>query len=152
VGAECEKTSISTYQTDPTREKITLCVAGYQLGKDWIQCVAKFDSGCDDDWISEELASWIGLVSREVDPVLCTTFDGSTFISDRVTDMMTWMHDKKEKSICGSFRISKNASFDIVIGKHTLFREKIFSTGAKVNNTGVLLTKKISKGMFSQVG
>jgi hypothetical protein len=65
---------------------------------------------------------------------------------------MTWMHDKNEKSICGSFRISENASFEIVIGKHTLFREKIFSTGAKVHNAGVLLTKKISKGMFSHVG
>jgi hypothetical protein len=79
--------------------------------------------------------------------MLCTTFDGSSFISDRVTDKLTWMHNKNEKSICGAFRISKNVSFDIVIGKRTLFYEKIFSTGTKVRkNAGILLTKKISKG------
>jgi hypothetical protein len=143
---------MSTYRTDPTREKITLCVAGYPIAKDWIECIAKFDSGCDDDWISEELASQIGLVSREADPVLCTNFEGTTFISDQKTDMMTWMHDKNGKSISGSFRISEYASFAIVIGKHTLFSEKIFSTGEKVHSTGVLVTKKISKGMLSQLG
>ena len=87
----------------------------------------------------------------EADPVLCTTFDHRTFISDRVTDKITWMHENNEKSICGSFRISENAPFEIMIGKHTLFREKIFSTGPKIRNAGVLVTKKISKGMFSHV-
>jgi len=136
---------------DPTREKITLCVADYQWSEDWYKCVAKFDSGCDDDWISEELVSKIGIPSEEADRLLCTTFDGSTFISDKTTDKITWMHDNTDKSISGSFRISKNASFGIIIGQKTLFRESIFSTGVKVSSTGVLVTKRISKSTVSHI-
>lgn len=141
------KTSYATYKADPTREKIALCVAGYQLAEDWLKCMAKFDTGCDEDWMSEKLASKIGLKLTETDSIMCTNFDGSRFISDQITDKITWIHDNNKKSICGTFRISENQPYDVVIGYRTLFHENILRTGVKIHNAGILTTKKISKGL-----
>jgi len=111
-------------------------------------CIAKFDTGSDDDWMSKRLALEIGVELEEARPLLCQNFDGSHFISDLVANNVTWMHDKNTKTICGTFRIGQHTSYEVVIGKRTLFDEKIYSTGEKIRDAGVLVTKKISKGML----
>ncbi|PMD62721.1 uncharacterized protein K444DRAFT_661806 [Hyaloscypha bicolor E] len=135
---------------DPTGETIKLFVAGYRVDAnkpDWLHFFAKFDSGADDDWISERLVSDLGLPSKNAEQLLqCTNFDGTTFISDRaVADRLTWIRDQEVKSVSGYFRILPDAPFDLVIGKNTLFREKIFKKGSAPHKAGVLVTKKITK-------
>jgi hypothetical protein len=137
---------------DPTREKIQLCVAKYPIDKDWITCMAKFDTGCDDDWISEKLASEIGIELEQAPILRCSNFDNSIHISEHSISRLTWMHDQNQKTICGTFRVGKHSHYDIIIGKQTLFEKKIYSTGDKVHNTGVLVTKRISKGRLVRKG
>lgn len=130
---------------------MTICIAGSQSAgagnEDWIPCIAKFDSGADDDWISEELVSRTGLLQKEAEALECKNFDGTKFISDQYIDNLTWQRKDSPKTICGPFRILPDAPYELVIGKTTLFREKIFSVNATPRAAGVLVTKKITKGI-----
>lgn len=139
---------------DPTWGEVTICVAGAQNvtadGEDWLSCVAKFDTGTDDDWISEKLVTKIGLLQEETEPWECKNFDGTIFISDQHISRLTWVQEEANKSLSGSFRILPEAPFDLLIGSKTIFRAKIFVAPSRspLHAAGVLVTKKITKGML----
>jgi hypothetical protein len=144
-------------QEDPTKEFIWVFVAGsqkprsgYRQVDDWVQCHAKFDSGADDDWISEELATGLGFKSKQAETWECHIFDGNIFTSDKCVGRLTWIREgtvkgdapqTETKTISGPFRIMPNAPFEILIGRKTLFGRKIFDKKSAL----ILVVKKPTK-------
>jgi hypothetical protein len=103
---------------------------------------AVVDTGCEENWISWTVLRLLQLEATKTDPKVYKQFGNKTFVSDRVTDI-TWSVPSWNLSRRDEFRVSKDVSFQVLIGSKTIFHSGILKEGG---NLRVLVAKKKSKG------
>ncbi|KAL9084710.1 MAG: hypothetical protein Q9165_007958 [Trypethelium subeluteriae] len=89
---------------------------------------AHLDSGCRDDWISQEVVERAGL-QEQVRPVErvggFVGFSGQTLMPRHVVDV-TWFAKNAAASRTTSFLVHEHVPFDMVLGKVFIGKESIF--------------------------
>jgi hypothetical protein len=93
----------------------------------WIESVAKFDTGANDNWMAESVVEELGAIRQNVEPDFYVTFTGEVIKSDKEVRNITWGSVDGHQTRVTNFRIAPaNAKFKVVFGKELIGHEKIY--------------------------
>ena len=103
------------------------------------------DSGCDDNWVALEFVQRAALESQIRRDIQIRNYAG--FGGHHVRPVgeisLTWFANNARKTRYTKFLVVKDGPFDLLLGKHFLFKESIFKFDASAL---VLHWPKMSKG------
>jgi hypothetical protein len=104
--------------------------------------LATLDTGTSPNWIGEKALGRLQIQSKFEAPTEYITFNGKTVKSNEVVDI-TWYGSPGRKTRITTFRVAKNAPFDVVLGSDLLYSEGILCFNEPA---WVLAKKPASKG------
>jgi hypothetical protein len=125
-------------------EAIKICSTG--KNKRWVNTIAKFDTGANDNWIATSVVEKLGITPEATQVESYEIMTGEALKSNKIVRNITWGANGKNKTFVTDFRIAPpNAGFKVLFGQEFISSEKIYT----FNKAALVLTKRSqTKGRF----
>jgi hypothetical protein len=96
--------------------------------RSWIESVAKFDTGANDNWMAESVVNELGAIPENVEPDFYETFTGEMIKSSQRVRNITWGSVDGTQTRVTNFRVAPaNAKFKVLFGKELISSEEIYT-------------------------